>query len=318
MQTPTGYELIDGRFHAADWMAAVFSPSFPYRLAHVVTAFLVTTAFVVVAVAAHHLRRARAAAECRNMLSMTLWLLTALVPLQILLGDMHGLNTFHHQPAKIAGMEGHWETRAGAPLVLFGWPDQRAETTRWALEVPYLGSLILTHSLDGTVRGLKEWPPQDRPPAAIIFWSFRVMVGIGFLMLGVIVIANWLRWKDRLYDTDWFLRLCEACLPLGFIAVIAGCITTEVGRQPWIVYGLLRTADAVTPSLTGGNVLASLIVYIGVYLVVYPVTLYYLVLLVRAGPVAAEEDEQPIEGLQRLLPARAAAGIGAGMERRPP
>jgi len=155
MQTPTGYELIDGRFHAADWMAAVFSPSFPYRLAHVVTAFLVTTAFVVVAVAAYHLRQARAAAECRNMLSMTLWLLTALVPLQILLGDMHGLNTFHHQPAKVAGMEGHWETRAGAPLILFGWPDQGAETTRWAVEVPYLGSLILTHSLDGTVRGLK-------------------------------------------------------------------------------------------------------------------------------------------------------------------
>ena len=215
-------------------------------------------------------------------------------------------------------MEGHWETRAGAPLILFGWPDQGAETTRWAVEIPYLGSFILTHSPDGMVRGLKEWPRQDRPPAAIIFWSFRVMVGIGFLMLGVIVIANWLRWKGRLYDTDWFLRLCEACLPLGFIAVIAGWITTEVGRQPWVVYGALRTADAVTPSLTGGNVLASLIVYIGVYLVVYPVTLYYLVLLVRAGPVAAEEDEQSIEGLQRLLPARAAAGIGAGMERRPP
>ena len=143
------------------------------------------------------------------------------------------------------------------------------------------------------------------------------MVGIGFLMLGVIVIANWLRWKGRLYDTDWFRRLCEACLLLGFIAVIAGWIITEVGRQPWVVYGLLRTADAVTPSLTEGNVLASLIVYIGVYLVVYPVTLYYLVLLVRAGPVAVEEPEQPIEGLQRPLPARAAAGIGAGTERRP-
>jgi cytochrome bd ubiquinol oxidase subunit I len=318
MQTPTGYELIDGRFHSADWIAVVFNPSFPYRLTHVVTAFVVTAGFVVVAVAAYHLRRGRAAAECRNMLSMTVWLLTALVPLQILLGDLHGLNTFHHQPAKIAGMEGHWETQAGAPLILFGWPDQRAETTRWAVEVPYLGSLILTHTLDGTVRGLKEWPPQDRPPAAIIFWSFRVMVGIGFLMLGVILIANWLRWKGRLYDSDWFLRLCEACLPLGFIAVIAGWITTEVGRQPWVVYGLLRTADAVTPSLTGANVLASLIVYIGVYLVVYPVTLYYLVVLVRAGPVSAEEVERPIEGLQRPLPARAAAGIGAGMGPRPP
>ena len=318
MQTPAGYELIDGRFHAADWLGVIFNPSFPYRLTHVVTAFVVTTGFVVVAVAAYHLRRRRAEAECRNMLSMTLWLLTVLVPLQILLGDLHGLNTFHHQPAKIAGMEGHWETQTGAPLILFGWPDQKAETTRWAVEVPYLGSVILTHSLNGTVRGLKEWPAADRPPAAIIFWSFRVMAGIGFLMLGVIILANWLRWKGRLYDTNWFLRLCEACLPVGFIAVIAGWMTTEVGRQPWVVYGLLRTADGVTPSLTGWNVLVSLVVYVGVYLVVYPVTLYYLVVLVRAGPGAAEQVERPMEGFQRPLPARAAAGIGAGMEARPP
>ena len=320
MQTPAGYELIDGRFHAVDWVAAIFNPSLPYRLSHVVTAFLVTTGFVVVAVAAHHLRRGRAVSECRNMLSMTLWLLTALVPLQILLGDLHGLNTFHHQPAKIAGMEGHWETQSGAPLILLGWPDQQAETTRWTIEVPYLGSLILAHELNGTIRGLKEWLPQDRPPAAIIFWSFRVMAGIGFLMLGLIIIANWLRWKGRLYETDWFLCICEACLPLGFVAVIAGWVTTESGRQPWVVYGLLRTADAVTPSLTGGNVFTSLVVYIAVYLVVYPVTLYYMVALMRAGPVpaTAEEVERPIEGLQRPAPARAAAATGAGMERRPP
>jgi cytochrome bd ubiquinol oxidase subunit I len=191
MQTPAGYELIDGRFHALDWTAVIFNPSFPYRLAHVVTAFLVTTGFVVIAVAAYHLRRGRALAECRNMLSMTLWLLTALVPLQILLGDLHGLNTFHHQPAKLAAMEGHWETQAGAPLILFGWPDQQAEVTRWAVELPYLGSLILTHEMNGTVRGLKEWRREDRPPAAIIFWSFRIMVGIGLLMLLVVATANW-------------------------------------------------------------------------------------------------------------------------------
>ena len=244
--------------------------------------------------------------------------LDGLVPLQILLGDLHGLNTFHHQPAKIAGMEGHWETQTGAPLILFGWPDQKAETTRWAVEIPYLGSVILTHSLNGTVRGLKEWPAEDRPPAAIIFWSFRVMAGIGFLMLGVIILANWLRWKGRLYDTNWFLRLCEACLPVGFIAVIAGWITTEVGRQPWVVYGLLRTADGVTPSLTGWNVLVSLVVYVGVYLVVYPVTLYYLVVPGARGPRSREQVERPMEGFQRPLPARAAAGIGAGMEAHPP
>ena len=317
MQTPAGYELIDGRFHALDWTAVIFNPSFPYRLAHVITAFLVTTGFVVIAVAAYHLRRGRALAECRNMLSMTLWLLTALVPLQILLGDLHGLNTFHHQPAKLAAMEGHWETQAEAPLILFGWPDQQAEVTRWAVELPYMGSLILTHEMNGTVRGLKEWRREDRPPAAIIFWSFRIMVGIGLLMLLVVATANWLRWKGRLYDTAWFLRICEACLPLGFAAVIAGWVTTEVGRQPWVIYGLMRTSDAVTPSLTGVDVLASLIVYVVVYLVVYPVTLYYMVVLVRAGPVGEEETDRPIEGLQRPLPARAAAGVQAAVEVRP-
>jgi cytochrome bd ubiquinol oxidase subunit I len=317
MQTPAGYELVDGRFHALDWTAVIFNPSFPYRLAHVVTAFLVTTGFVVIGVAAYHLRRGRAPAECRNMLSMTLWLLTALVPLQILLGDLHGLNTFHHQPAKLAAMEGHWETQAGAPLILFGWPDHQAEVTRWTVELPYLGSLILTHEMNGTVRGLKEWRREDRPPAAIIFWSFRIMVGIGLLMLLVVATANWLRWKGRLYDTAWFLRICEACLPLGFAAVIAGWVTTEVGRQPWVIYGLMRTSDAVTPSLTGVDVLASLIVYVVVYLVVYPVTLYYMVVVVRAGPVGEEETDRPIEGLQRPLPARAAAGVQAAVEVRP-
>jgi cytochrome d ubiquinol oxidase subunit I len=316
MQTPAGYELVDGRFHALDWTAVIFNPSFPYRLAHVVTAFLVTTGFVVIGVAAYHLRRGRAPAECRNMLSMTLWLLTALVPLQILLGDLHGLNTFHHQPAKLAAMEGHWETQAGAPLILFGWPDHQAEVTRWTVELPYLGSLILTHEMNGTVRGLKEWRREDRPPAAIIFWSFRIMVGIGLLMLLVVATANWLRWKGRLYDTAWFLRICEACLPLGFAAVIAGWVTTEVGRQPWVIYGLMRTSDAVTPSLTGVDVLASLILYVVVYLVVYPVTLYYMVVLARAGPLGEEETDRPIEGLQRPLPARAAAGVRAAVEAR--
>jgi cytochrome d ubiquinol oxidase subunit I len=309
MQTPAGYEIIDGRFHARDWADVIFNPSFPYRLAHVVTAFLLTTGFVVISVAAFHLRRRRAMAECRKMLSMTLWLLTVLVPLQILIGDLHGLNTFQHQPAKIAAMEGHWETRAGAPLILVGWPDGDAETTHWAVEIPRLGSLILTHHFDGTVRGLKEWPREERPPAAIIFWSFRIMVAIGLVMLAVVAAANWLRWKRRLFDTPWFLRVCEACLPLGFAAVIAGWVTTEVGRQPWVIYWLMRTADAVTPSLTGIDVLVSLVVYVAVYLVVYPVTLFYLVILVRAGPVGEEETERPIEGLQRPLPARAAAAV---------
>src|SRR5713101_6344961 len=282
----------------ADWWAVVFNPSFPYRLAHTVNAFLVTTGFVVMAVAAGYLRRGRALPESRRMLSMTLWLLSVLVPLQTVLGDQHGLNTLRYQPEKVAAMEGDWETRAGQPLILFGWPDDATETTRWAIEIPYLGSLILTHSLSGTVRGLKEWPPSDRPPVAIVFWAFRVMVGIGFLMLGIVIAGNWLRWRGELYDRRWFLMVCEAAMPLGFVAVIAGWVVTETGRQPWVVYHLLRTADAVTPSLSGGQVMASLALYVAVYLVVFPVSLNYLGKLVRAGP-SDESEQRPIEGLQR-------------------
>jgi cytochrome d ubiquinol oxidase subunit I len=193
MQTPAGYEVIDGRFYPADWWAVIFNPSFPWRLAHTVNAFLISTGFVVIAVAAGYLRRGRAFAESRRMLSMTLWLLTLLVPLQIVLGDQHGLNTLEHQPEKVAALEGDWETRSGMPFVLFGWPDQATETNRWAVEIPYAGSLILTHSLSGTIRGLKEWPAADRPPVAIVFWAFRVMVGIGLLMLVIVIVGNWLR-----------------------------------------------------------------------------------------------------------------------------
>ena len=316
MQTPAGYTVVDGRFYPADWWAVVFNPSFPYRLAHMVNAAFVTTGFVVLSVAAYYLRNGRAIAESRRMLSMTLWLLTVLVPLQIVLGDQHGLNTLQYQPVKLAAMEGDWETRSGMPLVLFGWPEERAEANRFALEIPYLGSLILTHSLDGRIRGLKEWPAADRPMVAIVFWAFRIMVGIGFLMLAIVAIGTWLRWRGRLFGAPWFLAISQAGLPLGFAAVIAGWIVTEAGRQPWVVYGLLRTADAVTPSLTGGDVLVSLALYVAVYLTIYPLCLYYLAAVVRAGPAedaAADAQQPPIEGLQRPQPARAAAGrIDAG------
>jgi cytochrome bd ubiquinol oxidase subunit I len=315
MQTPRGYAEVDGRFFPVDWLAVVFNPSFPFRLAHTVTAFLVTTGFVAVAIAAYHLRRGNAVAECRRMLSMTLWLLTVLVPLQIALGDQQGLNTLQYQPEKVAAMEGDWDTLAGQPLTLFAWPDQKAQTNRWAIEIPDLGSLILTHSLHGKVRGLKEWAPSDQPPVVIVFWSFRIMVGIGFLMLAVVALSWLLRWRGGLYDTRSYLLLCQCCLPLGFIAVIAGWVTTEVGRQPWVVYGLLRTADAVTPSLTGGDVLVSLLTYIVVYLVFYPLVAAAIARIIRAGPSDGDEAPRPVEGLQRPLPAQAAAGaIGDGGE----
>jgi cytochrome d ubiquinol oxidase subunit I len=181
------------------------------------------------------------------MLSMTLWLLTALVPLQIVLGDQHGLNTLAYQPAKLAAIEARWDTVSRAPLTLFAIPDQRAETNRYEIAVPDLGSLILTHELNGTIHGLKDWPADQRPPVAIPFFAFRVMVGLGMIMLATALASLWLRARGRLFDADWFLRLCTLVSPLGFVAVLAGWVTTEVGRQPWTVYGLPRTADSVSP-----------------------------------------------------------------------
>jgi cytochrome bd ubiquinol oxidase subunit I len=295
MQTPVSYEIIDGRFFPKDWFDVVFSPSFPFRLAHTVTGFYVTTAFVVLAIAAWLIRKGRSVEEARVMLSMTLWLLTFLVPLQIFLGDQHGLNTAAHQPAKLAAIEARWDSQPSFPLTLFAVPDPANETNRYVIEVPYLGSLILTHSFNGQIKGLKEFKPEDRPPVAIPFFAFRIMVGIGFLMLGVVAVSWWLRHRRRLFDSPSFLGLCMAMGPLGFVAVLAGWTTTEVGRQPWTVYGMLRTADSTPPSLTGGQVLASLLAYMAVYLIIYPSALFIAARLVRNGPAAAPDSVAPIE-----------------------
>ena len=304
MQTPAGYELVEGRFYPKDWFAIVFNPSFPYRLFHTVVGFYVTTGFVVAGVAAWLIRRGRFSAEGSRMLSMTLWLLTVLVPLQILLGDGHGLNTLEHQPVKLAAIEAHWETGRRVPLVLFALPDERNETNRYALQVPLVGSLILTHDANGEVRGLKDWPRDQRPPVAIPFFAFRVMVGIGLLMLAVVVASWWLRWRGRLYDSRWFLRACEAMAPLGFVAVLAGWTTTEVGRQPWTVYGLLRTADSVSPSLSGSDVLISLIGYMIAYLVIFPVGLLIMARFVRKGPQRADDAPEEPEEIESGRPGR--------------
>ena len=295
MQTPGGYEIVDGRFFPKDWFAIVFNPSFPFRLTHTVTGFFVTTGFVVVAIAAWLIRKGRSVEEGRVMLSMTLWLLTFLVPLQIFLGDQHGLNTAEHQPAKVAAIEARWDTQPSFPLTLFAIPDPTNETNRYAIEVPYLGSLILTHSLHGEIKGLKEFKPEDRPPVAIPFFAFRIMVGIGFLMLAVVAASWWLRYRARLFDSPWFLWLCMAMGPLGFVAVLAGWTTTEVGRQPWTVYGMLRTAVSTSPSLVGGDVLLSLLAYMVVYLIIYPSAVLIAAGLVRKGPALAPEPVAPIE-----------------------
>ncbi len=295
MQTPAGYQIIDGRFFPTDWLQIIFSPSFPYRLAHTVVGFYATTGFVVLGVAAYLIRRRDFAAEGRVMLSMTLWLLSVLVPLQIFLGDQHGLNTLEYQPAKLAAIEAHWDTARRVPLILFAIPDQKNATNHLVIEVPLLGSLILAHSLDGEIKGLKDFPAQDRAPVIIPFFAFRIMVGIGLLMLGVVMAGGWLRFRGRLFDSPWFLYACLGMGPLGFVAVLAGWTTTEVGRQPWTVYGLLRTADSVSPSLTGSDVLISLLCYMAVYLIIFPAGGVVMMRLVRKGPAAADASDSPIE-----------------------
>lgn len=301
MQTPQGYKLVEGRFEPVDWFAIVFSPSFPYRLSHNVTAFYITTAFVVMGVGAWLLRRARATDDARMMIRMALDLLIILVPLQMFLGDQHGLNTREYQPAKLAAIEGRYDTAQPTPLTLFGIPDDAAATMRYAIEVPYLGSLILTHSWDGVIKGLKEWPVDQRPPVGPPFFAFRVMVGIAFIMLFVVALGWVLRLRGQLWNSVWYLRLCQWVAPLGFVAVIAGWTTTEVGRQPWTVYGLLRTADSVSPSLTGVDVALSLACYVVVYLIMFPTGIVFMARLVRLGP---QEQEFKPEIIESGLPNR--------------
>ena len=307
MQTPSGYEIVNGQFFAKDWFEVIFSPSFPYRLMHVVVGFFATAGFVVLGVGAYLVRRQSSAEEGRAMMSITLWLLTVLVPLQMIIGDQHGLNTRLYQPAKLAAIEARWDTERRVPLTLFAIPSEKTESNHFAIEVPWLGSLILTHHLDGEVKGLKDFPADQRPPVAVPFFAFRIMVGCGVLMLGLVLLGGWLRWRGRLYDTPLFLRLAQVAAPLGFVAVIAGWCVTEVGRQPWTVYGLLRTAQSVSPSLTTYDVAISLAGYMLVYLLIYPSGLMLMLRVVRKGPEQPVEDPPKVKAGRLHVPVLARA-----------
>ena len=289
MHTPQGYAINDvGQFIPADWWAVVFNPSFPYRLVHMVLAAYLTTAFVVGGVGAWHLLKDSRDLGARIMFSMAMWMALIVAPLQIVAGDFHGLNTLKHQPAKIAAMEGHYDTRKGAPLILFGIPDDDAEETKYAIEIPKLGSLILTHSLDGEVKGLKEWAKEDRPPVGIVFWSFRIMVALGLLMAFMGLWSGLQRMRGKLFESPLLHVAAVAMAPAGFGAVLAGWITTEVGRQPWTVYGLLRTADSVSP-IGAEAVAASLIAFVIVYFAVFGAGTFYVLRLMGRTPDAGIE-----------------------------
>lgn len=288
MQTPAGYALEDGIFHPLDWSAIVFNPSFPYRLAHMVIATWVTTAFVVAGVAAWYLLRGAHAAFAQRCFSLGLGIAAVVTPLQVVVGDLHGLQVQRDQPMKVAAMEAVWETRPAVPFLVFALPDQAAATNHFELGIPYAASLVLKHDPHGVVAGLDQVPPEDRPYVPAVFFSFRVMLGIGFLLLAVAAAGLWLRARRALYERRWFLRLCVAVAPLGFVATIAGWLVAEIGRQPWVVYGLLRTADSVSP-VPAQAVLTTLSLFVAVYAVLLAAFLYYGGRLVAKGPDYADE-----------------------------
>lgn len=249
MQTPQGFEIVDGRVVPTDWLAIIFNPSFPYRLLHMSVAAFLAVGLIVGATGAWHLLKGRRSQSIKTMTSMAMWLVCIVAPIQALIGDMHGLNTLEHQPAKLAAIEGHWDRGApgeGAALILFALPDQQNARNHWTVEIPRLASILLTHSLDGDIPVLTDFVPEDRPNVAIVFWSFRVMVGLGALMILLGLWSLYLRRSKRLYDNRLFLRASVWMGPAGLIAILAGWFVTEVGRQPWIVYGIMRTRDGVS------------------------------------------------------------------------
>ncbi|GEA69845.1 cytochrome ubiquinol oxidase subunit I [Acinetobacter pittii] len=311
MHTPQGFSIENGIIVPQNWFEIVFNPSFPYRFTHMAIAAFLVAALLVCATAAWHLLKGRRDALVKTSFSMALWLIMVLAPLQILVGDNHGLNTLHHQPAKLAAIEGHWETNKNEamPLYLFGIPDMEEERTKYGVSIPYLGSLIMTHSLNGEVKGLKEFAPEDRPNSLIIFWSFRVMVGMGMLMLLLAVLGLWLRRFDRLYESKWFQRFALYMGPSGFIALLAGWFTTEVGRQPWVVYNVLRTKDALSP-VSASQVGITLIIFVLVYFVVFGIGIYYMLKLMHKGPqfLSVHSGEHADVGQTPMRPMSAVEG----------
>jgi cytochrome d ubiquinol oxidase subunit I len=316
MHTPQGFEIVDGRVIPVDWFAVVFNPSFPYRLAHMATAAFLATAFFVGASAAWHLLRGRDNPAIRKMLSMAVWMALLVAPVQAFIGDLHGLNTLKYQPAKIAAMEGHWDNSSGepTPLILFGWPDMQREETRFKVEIPALGSLILTHSLDKQVPALKEFAPEDRPNSTIVFWTFRVMVAMGLLMILVGLWGTWLRYRGRLFASRPFLHLAVWMGPSGILAILAGWYTTEIGRQPWIIQGLMRTADA-SSGHSFAQMSLTLALFVVVYFALFGAGIGYMLRLVRKGPKTDEGQEVTLGGPgQPRTPSRPLSAADEGLD----
>lgn len=293
MQTPQGYVIDpDGRLMPTNWIEIIFNPSFPYRFIHMVIAAYLSTSFIVGGVGAFYLWNKRYIPEARIMLGMATLMAAIVAPTQLLVGHAHGENTMHYQPVKVAAMEGNWDHTSNAPLYLFGWPDQENEINRFALSIPGGASWVLTGNVNGEIPNLKSVPPEDRPPVAWVFWSFRIMVGLGVMMIliGIISAIQFLR--GRLFECKWLQGWWMLMMPSGFIAILAGWFVTEIGRQPWTAYGIIRTAESVSPAIIGPQVAWSLLAFVVMYIFVFGAGSYYILKLIKKGIPAAEEQEQ--------------------------
>ncbi|QZP31443.1 cytochrome ubiquinol oxidase subunit I [Pseudomonas sp. DR48] len=296
MQTPAGYAIgADGRFIAENWWAIIFNPSFPYRLAHMTLAAFLGTATLVAGTSAWQLLRSPQNPRTRLQFSMALWLIVVLAPMQILVGDLHGQHSLKFQPQKIAAIEGSW-TRppegAGEPLRLFAIPDMAERRNHWEVAIPRVASLYLRHDLSGTIAALDEFPAENIPPVPIVFFAFRFMVGLGLLMVAQGLTSLVLRWRQRLYEARWMLRGCALMAPAGFLAMLCGWVVTEVGRQPFTVYGLLRTADSLS-SVSREQVIGSTWTILVFYLLIFGIGLWVLLRILREPPHKDEAGPQP-------------------------
>jgi cytochrome d ubiquinol oxidase subunit I len=300
MHTPAGHEIRDGIAYPLDWRAIIFNSSFVYRLAHMLNAAYLTAGFVVLAVGARYMLAGRHLPEARVMLRMAIGLLAVLAPLQLLIGDQHGLNSLVNQPIKVAAIEAHWDSSKPADFHIFAWPDEEAETNRYAISIHKAASLILTHRIDGLFPGLKDVPPRDRPPVKLVFFSFRIMLAIGLFMIAAALYGAWLMWRGVLYETRWYLAVVAQTWWIGFVAVTTGWIVTESGRQPWIVQGLMRTADATSPVLAL-TIASTLALFVVVYGIVFTMGIYYINRLIAKG--LDELADEPPRGTQQLPPA---------------
>ncbi|MBI4275833.1 MAG: cytochrome ubiquinol oxidase subunit I [Rhizobiales bacterium] len=311
MQTPAGHEIRGGIAYPLDWIAIIFNPSFVYRLAHMLNAAYLTTGFVVFAVGARYLLAGRFTDDARTMVRMAVGLLVVLAPLQLVIGDQHGLNTLKHQPIKVAAMEAHWDGSKPGDFHIFAWPDEKAETNRFAISIPRGSSLILTHDPSGLFPGLKSVPPQDRPPLLSVFFAFRIMLAIGFFMIAAALFGAWLWWRGRLFETRWFLHIISYSWWIGFVAVIAGWVVTESGRQPWLVQGVLRTSDAISP-VPAASIATTLALFVVTYGIVFWMGIYYINRLIVRGPEGRAIEDAAALPSRPFAAAEAAAREATG------